>query len=228
MTADPNLGTVELAASALGELMQELVLVGGCAVGLLITDPARTPVRQTVDVDLITEVTPLASYYAFCQRLRQLGFSERPTDDVICRWAKDTLLIDVMPTDGQVLNFTNTWYGPAVPRAVEQALPSGRRVRLITSPYFLATKLESFADRGHGDYMHHDMEDIVTILDGRAQVVDEVLGSDEAVRDFLRDEFEALLADAHFIDRLAWLLPPNELEARRTVVLERMRGIAGF
>lgn len=108
MNQDPNLGAVELAAAALGELLDELVLVGGCAVGLLVTDPARTPVRQTIDVDLLTEVTPVASYYTLCERLRTHGFAEQPTEDVICRWAKGGLLIDVMPTDEKVLGFTNT------------------------------------------------------------------------------------------------------------------------
>ena len=228
MSQDPNLGAVELAAAVLGDLTDQLVLVGGCAVGLLITDPARTPVRQTVDVDLITEVTPLASYYALCERLRAVGFSEQATDGVICRWAKGALLIDVMPTDRMVLGFTNTWYGLAAQRSIERLLPSGRRIRLITSPYFLATKFEAFAGRGGGDYTHHDMEDIVTVVDGRATVVDEVLASDERVRNFLLEEFEALLADPIFIDRLAWLLPPNEVDARRPVVLDRIRRIAGL
>ena len=71
---DPNLASLELAALALGPLLDELVLVGGCATGLLITDPSVPPVRATLDVDLLTEVTPLSSYYALQERLRQRGF----------------------------------------------------------------------------------------------------------------------------------------------------------
>lgn len=47
---DPNIETLELAARALKPLLNELVLVGGCAVSLLITDRARPPVRHTIDV----------------------------------------------------------------------------------------------------------------------------------------------------------------------------------
>jgi len=228
MTANPNLGAVELAAASLGDLTQDLVLMGGCAVGLLITDTARAPVRQTIDVDLITAVTPIASYYELCEQLRRFGFSEQPTDDVIVRWAKDTLLIDVVPADQAVLGFTNSWYGAAAQNSETYLLPSGRSIRLITAPYFLATKLEAFRSRGGGDYIHHDMEDIVTVIDGRTTVVDEVLASDEEVRLFLMDEFEALLADPTFVDRLAWLLSPSELETRRPIVLHRMQRIAGL
>ena len=129
---DPNLPSLELAASALGSLLEELVLVGGCATGLLITDPGVPAVRATLDVDWLTEVTPLASYYALCERLRERGFSECP--EVICRWQKGALKVDVMSTDPDVLGFSNTWYGEAARSAQTHVLPSGaalssRRVR---------------------------------------------------------------------------------------------------
>ncbi len=64
MAQDPNLSVVSLVAQALGPLNAEFMLVGGCAVGLLITDRGRPPVRQTIDVDLVAEVTSLTGYYA--------------------------------------------------------------------------------------------------------------------------------------------------------------------
>ncbi len=228
MRTDPNLGALELVAAALGEVLDELVLVGGCAVGLLVTDPGRTPVRATVDVDLLTEVAPTANYYQLGERLRACGFTEQATEDVICRWAKGSLLIDVMPTQAHVLGFANTWYEQAALDATVHTLPSGRRIRLISAPLFLATKLEAFANRGGGDFLHHDMEDIVTVVDGRDSIADEVLSSAPQVREFLRDEFDALLADTQFTDRLAWLLPPENLAERQEIVISRMRVIAGL
>jgi len=70
---DPNIQSLELAALHLEPILTELVLVGGCAVGLLITDLARPPIRYTIDVDLLTEVTPLANYYALCEKLKTLA-----------------------------------------------------------------------------------------------------------------------------------------------------------
>lgn len=55
--ADPNLAQLEEAAAKLGELLDELVLVGGCAAGLLVTDPGSSPIRPTEDVDLLVEAT---------------------------------------------------------------------------------------------------------------------------------------------------------------------------
>ena len=48
---DPNLALLEEAAALLGPLLDELVLVGGCAAGLLVTDPGASPIRPTEDVD---------------------------------------------------------------------------------------------------------------------------------------------------------------------------------
>lgn len=228
MTQDPNIAAVELASVALGPLVDELVLVGGCAVGLLITDRARPPVRQTIDVDLLTEVAPTANYYAFCERLRAQGFREEPTSHVFCRWSKGTLLLDVMPTDGTVIGFTNSWYAEAAKSASPHTLPNGVAIRLISAPLFIATKLEAFRSRGAGDYLHHDMEDIVNVLDGRDSIVHEAATTPSEVQDFLMDEFDALLSDPTFVDRISWHLPPHEQGSRRTIVLERMRRIAGL
>ncbi len=41
-------------------------------------------------------------------------------------------------------------------------------IRIVTAPYFLATKLDAFRGRGKGDYFgSNDLEDIVAVVDGR-------------------------------------------------------------
>ena len=73
-----------------------------------------------------------------------------------------------MPTNPDILGFANRWYGPAVDAAETITLPSGQIARMVSAPYFLATKLEAFDGRGHGDYLlSHDMEDLIAVLDGR-------------------------------------------------------------
>jgi hypothetical protein len=58
---DPNLAKVEIVAASLDILCDELVFVGGCAAGLLLTDPAATQARLTNDVDLVAESLPCAA-----------------------------------------------------------------------------------------------------------------------------------------------------------------------
>ncbi len=56
----------------------------------------------------------------------------------------------------------------------------------MPAPYFLATKLEAFDCRGKNDYlMSRDMEDIVTVLDGRSEIIFEVQLAGEELKDHL-------------------------------------------
>jgi hypothetical protein len=90
---DPNVQQLQLVAQALGHLREKLVFVGGCATGILITDDARPPVRATQDVDLIAEITTRAKLYELGSELRNLGFREDQTADVVCRWRLGNLKV---------------------------------------------------------------------------------------------------------------------------------------
>lgn len=95
-------------------------------------------------------------------------------------------MLDVMPTDEDVLGFGNRWYSVAVRTAQSVQLPSGRSIRLIAPPVFLATKLEAFHGRGGGDFLaSHDLEDIAVVIDGRPELVNEVATCEIAPRIYL-------------------------------------------
>ena len=47
---NPNLNNLLNIVNELEELTQEMVFLGGCAAGLLITDPAAPKIRITIDV----------------------------------------------------------------------------------------------------------------------------------------------------------------------------------
>lgn len=103
-------------------------------------------------------------------------------------------------------------------------------IRLISAPCFLATKLEAFADRGHGDFMgSSDMEDIIAILDGRPEVIGEIANSPRRVRDFLLRAFAALLKEDDFLDSLSGHLEfESEHPGRVSIFIERVRTIASL
>lgn len=50
---NPNVQILELAVGQLGQISDRLVFLGGCATGLLLTDPAAPRIRVTRDVDAI-------------------------------------------------------------------------------------------------------------------------------------------------------------------------------
>ena len=111
----------------------------------------------------------------------------------MCRWTIGAALVDIMPSEERVLGFGNRWYPEAIRSAELFSLPSGRTIKLITAPLFLATKLQAFGGRGHGDYQaSHDLEDIVALVDGRPEIVHETAASTGALRDYLVTQIAAL------------------------------------
>jgi len=225
---NPNLAATEAIARRLGPLLPKFVFVGGCATGLLITDPSSAPVRVTRDVDVIAELASYGEYSALGEQLRSLGFREDDSEGApVCRWTTGELLLDVMPTTG-TLGFTNRWYGEAIRQSGEFELTPGVRIRLVTSPLFLATKLEAFLARGKGDYyMSQDLEDVISVVDGRMELAEELRATIPEVRVYLATQFSTLLADDDFLDSLPGQFPGDETSQRRTqIVLSRLRAIA--
>ena len=216
-------------ARRLGPLRDRVAFLGGAATVLLITDPAAPEVRPTKDVDVIAEITSRIEYYRLEETLRELGFVQDVAEEgPICRWSVGGLLVDVMPTDEKILGFSNRWYRAAIRESVCVDLEPGLTIRLVSAPYFVATKIEAFRGRGKGDFASsRDLEDLVSVLDGRAEITAEIQESSEDLVAFLAEAFRIFLQDRAFMESIAGHLPPDEAsQARVPLVLERMRALA--
>ena len=78
------------AANRLGVLREDMVFIGGCATGLLITDQAAPDVRPTIDVDVIVEITSRVEFYRLEEELQARGFQQiMQEDSPICKWHAD-------------------------------------------------------------------------------------------------------------------------------------------
>lgn len=204
---------------------------GGCAASLLIDAPTAPPARVTYDVDLIVEVTARQGYYAMERCFAQCGFNRDVSEDApICRWLIRGIAVDLMPTNENILGFSNRWYPTAAASAVEMALPSGRRISLISAPAFLGTKFEAFHTRGNNDMvMSHDLEDIINVVVGRRGVVEEVALADPALRTYLARRFSELQQHIDFNNTLPGLVAFDELyQSRIEAVRSRILAISGF
>jgi len=192
---DPNLKQLIAAAWLLRPLLDELVFVGGCVTGLLITDAAAGAPRATFDVDAIAEITSYAQYVDFGDRLRALGFGEDTSEDApLCRWTHRRTILDVMPLDEKILGFANRWYKAAMESSVRVRLSTDLKIRVVTAPYFIATKLEAFKGRGKGDFSgSHDLEDLVAVVDGRGTLVTEIRAELVELHAYIQAEIKRLL-----------------------------------
>ena len=219
-----NIEMLERAAVALGDLVDdEIVFVGGATVGLWATDQATAEFRPTDDVDVIVEVTSRSAYYRFEERLRALGFVNDDEDGVICRFRHRPhgLVLDAMPTDASILGFENRWQNEAFPHAATVTLPSGQTIRAVPPAYLLATKLEAFRSRGKGDLLwSRDFEDVITLVDRREELVEEVHAAPDELRAYIAAEFGALLGHDDFDSAAEGALSGGpETQARFEVVV---------
>jgi hypothetical protein len=186
---------LELAADALGSIVNEVVFVGGATIPVWVTSPIVPALRATEDVDAVSEAVSYAAFAELEERLRAQGLRNDPS--VICRWQQPQtgLVLDVMPADAAALGFTNRWYPAVLAERVEHELPSQRRVFVAPPVLLVATKLDAWRGRGGGDLLaSRDAEDLVRLVDGRDALVDEITASSAEVREAIGRGVAGILA----------------------------------
>lgn len=196
---------LEPVARALGsELLSSMAFVGGSTTGILITDAfSRESVRYTDDVDVIVGVNGWGQWAHLLEELGKRGFHPSMEEEVICRLRLNTgeksLAVDVMPDDEDILKFSNRWYRDALRNAQPFTLAPDLIIRVLTPPYFVATKLEAWLGRGNNDPMNsHDIEDLINIIDGREELLGEIAQAEAGLRTYIAQQFTALLQHRDF------------------------------
>lgn len=223
------LDMLETVAAALGDdLCNQMVFVGGCSTAVLVTDDITLQeVRATEDVDLIVDLSGVGQWMHLQEKLHKKGFTISSEDEVICRMRLGSLKVDFMPDDPKILGFSNRWYAKGIQTSIRYALPSGRQIKHLTAPLFLATKFEAYNGRGHDDPLgSHDLEDIIILVDGRQELFDEIAQTDEDVRQYIARQLLALQLHRDFEHFLNGNI--KESEGRVEIVRRRIEAIAGL
>ncbi len=223
-----NIDDLETVALRLDMLREKCVFTGGAIIGLLLDHPGLVSGRPTKDVDVIVEVRTRIQYDDLEERLRRLGFKHDMSEGAPkCRWLVDGIRVDIMPVTDQTGGLSDKWFELAV-RTAKKSRAGKTEIWIVTAPCLIATKLEAFKDRGNGDFMgSHDMEDILTVIDGREALVEEITASPADIRQFIADTIAELLTDSDFRDSLPGHLPPDDASQQRLpIVLRRLQAIA--
>ena len=128
--ADPisdNVTMLMKVVSRLDPLLDRFVFLGGVVTELFVTEPGAPGARQTKDVDLVVDVVNTCEYSeSLREELIAVGLREDTRPEApICRWTLDDMIIDIMPTRGDILGFSSTWYQAAFDSARPHLLPNG-------------------------------------------------------------------------------------------------------
>jgi hypothetical protein len=225
-----DIGALRVVATHLDAAGLNYAFTGGSVVNLLLDAPDLSPARPTKDVDVIVELVSGRRYSDVEEVLRKGGFNHDDSEGApICRWRLGLLVVDIMPTDGGLIGLNTKWFREALETAkiVEYA---HERLRVVSPIGLLVTKYLTFTERGEGDYYaSHDLEDFLTVVDGRSHIVEEIGQARSDLRAYLVLACRALSAEGEFIEALPGYLPPDSAsQARLPILLRKLEGICSL
>ncbi len=120
------------------------------------------------------------------------------------------------------------WFREALDDSRLVDLGEGHEADIISTPVFIATKLEAYRDRGRGDFRaSHDIEDIVTVIDGCEAIVGQIVAAPANVREFVVTELATWRQSAAIVEEVAGHLSPmSQFADRVNLVMDRISAIA--
>jgi predicted nucleotidyltransferase len=206
---------------AFGQDSLPFVFVGGCTLGLYARSTGA-PLRATKDVDCISTLSPWVLQEKKLADMCSRGVLS-PDAEMQCRYRirGTDIDVDVLSPEGFNVGGVNPWFARAAEAARPFDVGAARTVMAVTPPYFLATKLVAFEDRGPDAQSSKDVEDIVTL----AVEVDALVAQIDA--EGMRADIAELwtralkkygLANDDVPDLVEWHLDSREAEHRVRVV----------
>ena len=223
-----NLEGLRIVATALAELNEKVVLVGGATVGLYADDPAAAEPRPTYDIDVVAEVATYSEFgIQIEERLRQLGFTNDQESGVICRYKIHGLTVDVMSPDPNIQGFSNRWYKDGITQSIVYQIDKQQYIRIFSAPYFVASKFEAFNSYRHGRDLrgNSDFEDLIYLFDNRNELLHEISESPEILRSYLQEELTILHNDSNVEENIYGHLEPRTASQRTQRILKIWRNI---
>jgi hypothetical protein len=223
---------IKVIASALDDLNTKFVFVGGSTLPFYLPQAMRAAARPTKDIDVVVEIVSRAKKADFEEALRKKGFKNDTSKDAHTnRWKFKEITVDIMGTDEKTFGFTNQWYTDGVENSWTQTLGK-QEIKILSLPYFIATKIEAFKSRGNGDFIgSHDLEDIVAVLDmSETGLLEDVLPSlGDKVSGFLKKELSSYLKSGDFLNALPGHISDRvNSDARARAVEQRIARLISF
>lgn len=124
-------------------------------------------------MDYVIELSSRNKHTRLEETIRAKGFANDTSIDApICRWIYKNIKVDVMPTDENILGFSNQWHVEGIENKMLKTLPDGTEIFVFSPEYYLAAKFEAHKSRGGEDLRQsHDFEDIIYILDNCPEIL---------------------------------------------------------
>ena len=203
-----NITRIKAISRILKSIKKDVVFVGGATVSLYV-DSKSSEVRPTDDVDVVIELAAYNNYTQLEEELRNVGFENDKDSGIICRYMVQGIIVDIMPTNSDVLGFSNRWYEEGFENAISIMLDDDE-VKIFSFPYFIATKLEAFKNRGNNDFrFSSDFEDIVYVLENNSNAENQLSNLPEQLKEYFSKTFQDLINQQDWEEGLYAHLEPR-------------------
>jgi hypothetical protein len=221
---------LQTVAIGLQELKEEVVFVGGAVAELYASDPAASDIRPTQDVDYVIEFSTRSEYHRFEENLRSKGFkNDKSTGAPICRWVYNGIKVDAMPTNYEILGFSNIWYVEGIENKISKSLTDGSEIFVFRPEYYLAAKFEAHNNRGGDDLRQsQDFEDIIYILENCTTILENVGEANQSVKDYLIKTCQDLIENEDLLEGIESALPYGSDSDSVENIVQIIRSIAEF
>jgi predicted nucleotidyltransferase len=216
-----NIAVVAEVAAALKDLKDNMVFVGGAVVSLYTDDPAADEIRPTQDIDMTLNIVSFSHWQEVQEKLGELGFHPNPFGHAICSYKYKNIPVDIMATEDGPLGPANPWYKPGF-EYLWTVKAKDQEIKILSAPYFLATKFQAFNNRGKDYRTSHDIEDIIYVIDNRTSIVDEVRSSDQLIREFLKQEIQRIINKGLLSEVIMTHIHPLMVEDRFSLVEDKI------
>jgi hypothetical protein len=224
-----NIQMIQEVAIGFGNLLPEIVFVGGSVLEFYADDPTTSDIRPTLDVDCVIMTSTRSKYYDLEETLRKLGFKNDTTLGApICRWLYQGIIVDIMPTDSSILGFSNRWYEAGIQNKRTLRLPNNSSIQIFPVEYYVATKLDAIKNRGGEDLrISHDFEDVVYVLDNCSAFIDVIKSStDVFLKSFISEFFYQLLQNKNLEEAIQCCLPLNYGHESTLQIVKLIKGLS--
>lgn len=216
-----NLKIVEKVASALEELNDDVIYVGGAIVSLYVTDEGAEHPRPTRDIDISVQVSSYSQMEHFRLKLAEKNIYPAPHEKVMYRYSFEDILIDFIPYEETPLGPTNRWLKPGFEKACPVKIGTSE-IKILPVSLFLATKWEAFKNRGGDPRMSHDFEDIIYVIDNNLRLVEDVKNADDNVQRFLKEMSKEILSHPSRNEIIECHIAPLTVEDRKQIIISKL------
>lgn len=216
-----NIAVVAEIAAALKHYKDRMVFVGGAVVSLYTDDPAADEIRPTKDIDMTLNIINMGDWNKIQEELAELKFFPDPAGQAICSYRYKNIPVDIMASEDGPFGPSNRWYKIGFEN-LWTAYAKEQEIKILSAPCYLATKFEAFNNRGKDYRISHDIEDVFYILDNRTTIVEEIIISEEIIKQFLQEQIQSIIDQGLLDEVLMAHIHPLMLRERLPIIEEKL------